>query len=210
MRLISRWQNSAGERVRIAFRLKDLAYTYVPVSSLEGDEYRRLNPQGLLPALEIGGRVIAQSSAILEYIEEAVPEPGLLPAEPITRGQARAFGALISSEMHALTVLRIRRFLHSELSVDDPGVSHWVRHWTTSGFDALEETLAQRIVQWPFCFGDRPGWADLHLVPQLSAARRLECDLSRYPLLLAVEQRCIQLDAFRLSRPEAQPDYPAS
>lgn len=210
MRLISRWQNSAGERVRIALRLKDLEYIYVPVSSLKADEYRKLNPQGLLPALDIGGQIIAQSSAILDYIEETAPEPSLLPSEPITRAQARAFGALVASEMHAVTVQRIRRFLQSELRIDDPGVSRWVRHWMTLGFAALEETLAQRAIQWPFCFSDRPGWADLHLIPQISAARRLECDLSRYPLLLAVEQRCVPLDAFRLSRPEAQPDYPDS
>lgn len=210
MRLISRWQNSAGERVRIALRLKDSEYTYVPVSSLKADEYRKLNPQGLLPALDIGGRIIAQSSAILDYIEETIPEPSLLPSDPITRAQARAFGALVASEMHALTVQRVRRFLQSELRIDDPDISRWVRHWMTLGFAALEETLAQRAVQWPFCFGDRPGWADLHLIPQISAARRLECDLSRYPLVLEVEQRCVPLDAFRLSRPEAQPDYPGS
>ncbi|MCV3240824.1 maleylacetoacetate isomerase [Mesorhizobium sp. ZC-5] len=207
MRLLSRWQNSAGERVRIALRLKNLQFTYVPVSSLAPGEYNSLNPQGLLPALDVGGRIIAQSSAILDYLEETYPEPSLLPSEPITRAQARAFGALIASEMHAITVQRVRRFLQDELAVDETGVTRWVRNWMALGFEALEATLAQRTSQWPFCFGDEPGWADLHLVPQMSTARRLGCELAAYPLLLAVEDRCNRLDAFRLSQPEAQPDF---
>jgi hypothetical protein len=125
----------------------------------------------------------------------------------VTRGQARAFGALIASEMHALTVLRIRRFLRSELSIDDAGVSHWVRHCTTSGFGSGRNTCAE-VCPMAVLFRRPARWADLHLIPQLSTARRLECDLSRYPLLLAIEGRCTTLDAFRLSRAEAQPDYP--
>ena len=209
MRLLSRWQNSAGERVRIALRLKGLRFTYVPVSSLAPGEYKGLNPQGLLPALDVGGRIIAQSSAILDYLEDTYPDPSLLPSEPIARAQARAFGALVVSEMHAITVQRVRRFLQHELMVDDAGVARWVRNWMALGFEALEVTLAQRTSQWPFCFGDEPGWADLHLVPQMSTARRLGCELAPYPLLLAVEDRCNRLDAFRSSRPEAQPDFPA-
>lgn len=210
MRLISRWQNSAGERVRIAFRLKGIEFTYVPVGSLEPGEFRQLNPQGLLPALHVNGQIIAQSSAILDYIENVFPEPSLLPSDPITAAQARAFAALIASEMHALTVQRVRLFLRKELGTDGAGVTRWVQNWMGLGLAALEKTLAYRTVQWPFCFGDRPGWADLHLVPQISAARRLQCDLTHYPLLLGVERNCVIVDAFRLSRPEVQADYPGS
>jgi maleylacetoacetate isomerase len=209
MRLLSRWQNSAGERVRIALRLKGLDYIYVPVNSLALGEYLRLNPQGLLPALEVDGQIIAQSSAILDYIESMFPAPSLLPSEPVTRAQARAFGALIASEMHPLTIQRVRRVLRSEMNVDEAGVARWVQHWLALGFGALETTLAQRTQQWPFCFGERPGWAELHLIPQLGAARRLHCDLSTYPLLLQVERLCTPIEAFRLARPEAQPDFPA-
>ena len=101
MRLLSRWQNSAGERVRIALRLKGLEFTYVPVSSLAPGEYKTLNPQGLLPALDIEGRIIAQSPAILEYLEEMYPEPSLLPLDPLMRAQARAFAAHVASEIPA-------------------------------------------------------------------------------------------------------------
>ncbi|MGJ0620866.1 MAG: maleylacetoacetate isomerase [Methylocystis sp.] len=208
MRLLSRWQNSAGERVRIALRLKGLQFDYVPVSSLAPGAYKALNPQGLLPALDIEGRIVAQSAAILEYLEEVYPEPSLLPSEPIIRAEARAFAAHIASEMHAVTVQRVRRFLEADLAIDQTGIDRWVRHWLGLGFAALEETLSRRAVSWPFCFGDEPGWADLHLVPQMGNARRLGCDLSSYPLLQSIERRCSLLDAFRLSRPEAQPDFP--
>jgi maleylacetoacetate isomerase len=210
MRLITRWQNSAGERVRIALRLKGIDYTYVPVSSLNSGELASLNPQGLLPALDVGGRIIAQSAAILDYLETAFPESSLLPGDPLTRAEAKAFAALISSEMHSLTVQRIRRFLTDEYGLEDKGIKRWVHHWLTLGLDALETTLARRLIQSPFAFGGRPGWADLHLIPQLSASRRLGCDLTPYTRLLEVEQHCIGLDAFRLSRPEAQPDFPPS
>ncbi|MGO6683545.1 maleylacetoacetate isomerase [Rhizobium leguminosarum] len=208
MRLISRWQNSAGERVRIALNLKGIAYHYVPVSSLEPGEYRRLNPQGLLPALDIGGHFVPQSSAILAYIEETYPDPSLLPEDPALRAEARGFAAHIASEMHALTVQRVRHFLRDDLGGGEAEVKRWLQHWLGLGFAALEQTLAQRQSPSPFCFSDRPGLADLHLIPQMSNARRLGHDLTPYPLLLAVEQRCVTLDAFRSARPDAQPDFP--
>lgn len=210
MRLITRWQNSAGERVRIALRLKGIDFTYIPISQLERSQFIDLNPQGLLPVLDVGGSIIAQSAAILDYLETTFPQPSLLPSDPITRAQAKAFAALISSEIHSLTVQRVRSFLGKECGLEDSAVELWVDHWLVTGLVALETALEKRPVQFDFAFGDRPGWADLHLVPQLAAARRLKCDLTPYPRLLAVEQRCIGLDAFSLSRPEAQPDFPSS
>ncbi|WP_162894704.1 maleylacetoacetate isomerase [Rhizobium terrae] len=210
IRLLSRWKNSAGERVRIALNLKDIPYTYVPVGSLPPGTYRRLNPQGLLPALDIGGRIIPQSSAILAYLEETYPFPSLLPADPVLRAQARGFAGLIASEMHSITVQRVRRFLQSDFDLDDTQVQHWVVHWLKLGLDGLEETLQARNERFTFCFGEEPGWADLHLIPQLANARRLGCDLSAYPQLLAVEEKCVGLEAFRRARPEAQPDFPGS
>jgi maleylacetoacetate isomerase len=210
MKLYSRWQNSAGERVRIALNLKGIAYDYVPVSSLPPGEYRRLNPQGLMPTLEVDESFVAQSSAILEYLEETFPTPALLPDKHVLRAQARAFGAHVTAEMHAIMVNRVRKFLADGLNVGEVGVKRWVEHWTRSGFTALEATLAGRSRAWPFCFGEEPGWADLHLIPQLANARRTGCDLQPYPTLLAVEANCVGLDAFRLARPEMQPDFPGN
>lgn len=208
LRLYTRWQNSAGERVRIALALKNLPYVYVATSSLAPGEYRRLNPQGLLPALGVGNRIIAQSVAILDFLEERFPQPSLLPEDPTRRGEAKAFSALIASEMHALTVQRVRTYLTNELSGDASAVERWVHHWLSLGFRSLEQTLLARDTAMPFCFGATPGWADLHLVPQMAAARRLGLDLSAFPSLLAVEENCREIEAFRVSRPESQPDYP--
>ncbi len=208
MRLYTRWQNSAGERVRIALNLKGIAYEYVPVGSLPPGEYRRINPQGLMPTLEVGGRFVAQSAAILAFLEETWPDPSLLPADPVLRAQARSFGAHIAAEMHAIMVNRVRKYLSEGMGLGDDKVAAWVRHWTAEGFTALEKTLASRPEAWPFCFGTAPGWADLHLVPQLANARRSGCDVSAYPLLLAVEANCVGLDAFQRARPDAQPDFP--
>ncbi len=208
MRLITRWRNSAGERVRIALRLKGVPFDYVPVDEMGLDEYRRLNPQGLLPALDMDGRVIAQSAAILAFLEEEYPEPALLPEDPMLRAEARAFAAHIASEMHALTVKRIGRFLEAEYGVDEAGLSRWQQHWMAEGFTALEETLVRRDTEWPFCFGEAPGWADLHLVPQMRNARRFGCDLTPYKRLNAIDARCNEMEAFTLSRPEMQTDWP--
>ena len=84
----------------------------------------------------------------------------------------------------------------------------WYRHWVGLALTSLEATLAGRHRDWPFCFGEGPGWADLHLAPQLANARRFGCDLSAYPRLLAVDARCAELESFRRARPEAQPDHP--
>jgi maleylpyruvate isomerase len=205
--LYSYHRNSAGERVRIALNLKGIDYAYVSAPAL-GDRYRAINPQGLMPALDVGGRIIAQSGAILDYLEEVFPTPPLLPAEPVTRAQARAFGAHIAAEMHAITVMRVRRYLAERMSADDTAIAAWTVHWLTLGLAALEQALAERPTDWPFAFGDAPGWADLHLVPELAAARRLGCDLGSYPHLVAIEARCIDLPAFVGARPENQPDYP--
>ena len=208
LRLISRWQNSAGERVRIALHLKRIDFDYVPRQSLSAADFLAINPQGLLPVLQIDGRAIAQSSAILEYLEETRREVPLLPADGILRAQARAFAAHITAEMHSLTVSRVRGFLRDRLGAGDEGVATWVQHWIGSGLAALETMLAAREANFRFCFGDRPGWADLHLVPQLAAARRLGCDLSPHRRLLAIEALCESVEAFVKARPENQPDYP--
>ncbi len=214
LRLFSRWQNSAGERVRIALHLKGAPYEYVPVSSLPQGEWRRLNPQGLMPALLIDKgdgsppRAIPQSGAILEFLEEAQPRPSLLPADPVARAEARAFGSLIASDLHPINNNRVRRYLSDRLDANEAQVQAWYTHWVHLAFEALETALASRERDWPFCFGEAPGWADLHLTPQMANARRFGCDLNSYPRLRAVDERCQALDAFRRARPEAQSDFP--
>jgi maleylacetoacetate isomerase len=207
MRLFTRYQNSAGERVRIALHLKGLAYDYVPVGSL-GVAWRDIDPQGPMPALEVAASVFAQSAAILEYLEETQPEPPLLPATPIPRAQARAFGQLIAADLHPLNNNRVRRYLAGPLGLAEPQIAAWYRHWLVEAFTALETTLRRRPHPWPFCLGETPGWADLHLVPQMRDVRRFGCDLAPYPLLAEIDARCLDLEAFRRAAPHAQPDAP--
>lgn len=208
MKLFSNFVNSAGERVRIALALKGLDYEYVSVRAIGLDAYRRINPQGLMPALMVDGRAMAQATAILEYLEETHPDPPLLPEDPIRRGQARAFGQHVTSEMHAIDVIRVRRFLHQELGVDEAGLAKWQRHWFDVGFAVLEEHLRRREADWPFCFGETPGWADLHLVPQVrKGITRFDVDMAAFPLIGGVYARCAALPAFAAAAPENQPDY---
>jgi len=173
------------------------------------EAYRRLNPQGLMPALETGGRIVAQSTAILEWLEETRPEPPLLPGDPLERAEARAFAQLVTSDLHPLNNNRVRRFLADRMGADAAAIRAWYDHWMATGLAALEEALARRPPS-RFCFGERPGWADLHLVPQLRNARRFACDLDPYPRLRAVEAACLPLEAFRRAAPEAQPDFMGS
>lgn len=194
-RLFTHSRNSAGERVRIALRLKGIDMEMVDAPVLPPDEWRALNPQGLMPALRLAdGTVVAQSTAILELIEDVAPDPPLLPADAVLRAKARAFAQHIAADLHPVTVQRVRRQLG-----EGADTTAWVAHWTRLALTALESTLQHRATD--FCFGDAPGWADLHLVPQLRASRRLGCDLAPYPRLLAVEARCDQHPAFDMPAP---------
>jgi len=211
LKLYSNFVNSAGERVRIALGLKEIEYEYVSVRAMGLDAYRRINPQGLMPALEVDGPSFAQATAILEYLEETVPEPALLPKDPVRRGQARAFGQHITSEMHAIDVIRVRRFLHNQLGVNESGIDRWQRHWFDVGFNTLEEHLRQRDEPWPFCYGETPGWADLHLVPQVrKGISRFKVDMTPFPLIAGIFERCRVLPAFIAAEPKNQPDFPGS
>ena len=206
MRLYSMHRNSAGWRVRIALELKAVPYEYVSTKSLAKGEYRRINPQGLMPALEIEGRLVAQSAAILELIEELHPTPPLLPAELLERAEVRAFAQLIACDLHPLNNNRVRKYLADPLGRSAPEIAGWYKHWAAVALTALEETL-QRRPSSRFCFGDTPGFADLHLVPQLYNCRRFDCDLAPYPRLLAAEAACHEVEAFQRAAPERMPDY---
>lgn len=210
LRLHTRYQNSAGERVRIVLNLKGIAYEYVAIASLTAPDYRRINPQGLMPALEVDGRFVAQSMAIIAFIEELFPEPPLLPADPFERAQARAFALHIAADLHPINNNRVRKFLAGAMALGDEQVSTWYQHWVSVTLTALEAEMARRPVAHPFCFGATPGIADACLVPQLANARRFASDLAAYPLLNAIDARCRELAAFRDAAPANQPDYPAA
>lgn len=207
--LYSNYVNSAGERVRIAMALKGIEYEYVSVGQIGRAAYAKINPQGLMPALSIDGRIVQQATAILEWLEERYPDPPLLPADPILRAQARGFAQAITSEMHAIDVIRVRRFLGDELGMDDARIARWQMHWFHVGFRVLEEILRRRDTAWRCCFGDTPGWADLHLIPQVQKGlTRFNVDMSEYPLINGINEACGDHPAFVAARPQNQPDWP--
>lgn len=207
------WRSSAAYRVRIGLGLKGLVWQDRPVHLVRdggeqhGTAHVALNPQQLVPVLEHAGRVLTQSLAILEYLDEAFPgTPALLPADPAGRAQVRALAQLIACDVHPLNNLRVMQYLGRELAADEAARARWTAHWMEEGFAAMETLLAQRSPPGDFCHGDRPGQADCCLVPQLYNARRFGVDLGRYPRLLQIEQACLALPAFAAAAPEAQPD----
>lgn len=213
LKLYSYWRSSAAYRVRIAMNLKGLPYEQVPIHLLRDGgqqhaaEYRSLNPQKLLPLLvdeENDGVRIAQSLAILEYLEEIFPVPPLLPGDPAERAQVRALALHIACDIHPLNNLRVLHYLSGELGVADEAKQAWVRHWVTSGLTAVEQGLV------PFdgrlSLLDRPGYLEACLIPQLYNARRFGCDLSPFPRILAMAAHCEALPAFIEAAPENQAD----
>jgi maleylacetoacetate isomerase len=212
MKLYSFFRSSAAYRVRIALNLKGLSYEYLPVHlSRNGGEqrrpdYRRLNPQALVPVLEDGERALTQSLAIMEYLDETRPGPPILPKTPAERARVRALAQAIACEIHPLNNLRVLNYLTGAAQFTEDARNAWYRHWIAEGFAALEASLAGDPATGRFCHGDVPGLADCCLVPQVFNARRFKCDLAPYPTLVAIDGNCRALEAFQRAAPERQPD----
>ncbi len=207
LRLFSGVVNTAGWRVRLALALKGIDYEYVAVRRLAPGEYRRLNPQGLMPTLNVDGHFIAQSAAILEYLEEQYPDPPLLPADPILRATARGFAQYITADLHPLNNERVRGYLTKRMGQDNAVWMPWYHHWSITGLIALEQMLRRRTHKTQFCFSDTPGWAELHLVPQMYNCRRYGIDVGPFPLLVAADKACHDIAAFAEAAPERMSDY---
>jgi len=212
VKLYTYYRSSAAYRVRIGLELKGLAREDVPVNLQKGEqngpELRKLNPQGLIPLLVDGETRIAQSLAILEYLDERHPEPPLLPRDPAARARVRQLALLIACEVHPLNNPRVLGFLTGELGRSEDERLRWYRHWIDVGLGAFEGLLQESPPTGRFCHGDTPTLADVLLVPQLYNARRFECDLSALPRSVEIDARCRELPAFRAAAPEAQPDAP--
>lgn len=207
------WRSGTSYRTRIALNLKGLTYAQAGVDLRTGaqrsDAFRALNPQGLVPALEVGPEhggpaVLTQSPAILEWLEEAFPTPPLLPAAALERAQVRAMAALIACDIHPLNNLRVLTALRTTFGADQAAVDAWAAGWITPGFAALEALVARHGGDW--CFGDAPTLADCHLIPQVYSAGRFGVSVEAWPRLAAIAARAEDHPAFAAAHPDRQPD----
>jgi len=209
VRLYGYFRSSAAFRVRIALNLKGLAYEPRFVHLARGEhrqaEYGALNPQGLVPALEDGGKLLTQSLAIIEYLEEKHPSPPLLPKDLLGRARVRSLALLIACEIHPLNNLRALQYLVNELGHSEQERDRWYQHWIHDGMAKLEGDLAGNR-RGRFCHGDTPTMADCCLVPQVFNAQRYKCDLSHAPTVMEIFDECMKLDAFQRAQPSRQPD----
>ena len=214
LRLHNYWRSSASHRVRIALALKNLPYEYVAVPIKPGADaqhdsgYLKRNPEGRVPTLEANGHVLTQSMAILEWLDEVVPNPPLLPADPWDRAHVRGLTQLIVADIQPLQNLSAHRQLRA-LGINDAGITSWIHHWINRGLSAFEQQLV-RGRPGPFCHGTAPTLADICLIPQCHAARRFGVSLAPFSLVSQIEQHCLSLECFQTAAPENQPDAEAA
>jgi maleylpyruvate isomerase len=205
------FRSSTSTRLRVALNLKGLSYDYVAHHLRKGEQrsadYLALNPQGLVPALVLeDGTVLIQSLAIIEYLDETVPEPPLLPAAAIDRARVRALAYAIACEVHPVNNLRVLNHLKSTFGADDAATAAWFRHWMQETFVALEAMLAGDNRTGRFCHGDVPGLADICLYAQVLNNKRFQANMSPYPTIGRIFDACAALAAFVAAAPENQPD----
>ncbi|MGC4029279.1 MAG: maleylacetoacetate isomerase [Steroidobacteraceae bacterium] len=198
--------SSASLRVRIALAWKGIDYERVSVSLAEGahreDAYRALQPQQLVPALQLDdGRVMVQSLPIIEYLEEQYPAPALLPKDPWQRSYVRAIAQMVACEIHPLNNMRVAKFLRDPLGLSQEAVNGvWAHHWLQEGFDAIEAFLKREALHGEYCLADQFTLADICLLAQVAGAARFNFDTKPYPLLAGIAERGERLDAVRKAR----------
>ena len=213
MKLYSYFRSSAAFRVRIALNLKKLDYENAAIHLRRNDQtkpdYRAVNPQGLVPTLDDGGRTLIQSLAIIEYLDEVYPDPPLLPSHPAERARVRALAEIVACDIHPINNLRVLRYLTHSLDHDETAIATWYNHWIDAGFQALERLLVGDPRTGTFCHGEAPGIADIALVPQVVNAERYRLALAPYPTIARIHQSCMALESFATAHPDRQPDREA-
>lgn len=210
MELFNYFRSSASYRVRIALALKGLPYTYRAVALTKNEQfnesYAAVSASRLVPLLKDGDRVLTQSLAIIEYLDETHPQPPLLPADPLQRARVRAIAYDIACEIHPLNNLRVLRYLVRDLKVSEDDKNRWYRHWVETGLEVVERQLAGHPATGRFCHGDAPSLADICLVPQIHNAQRFECRLDHVPTVMRVFETCMAHEAFASTQPARCPD----
>jgi maleylacetoacetate isomerase len=200
------WRSSAAYRVRIALNLKGVDYESRQIDLRENEQksadYRALNPQGLVPMLEIDGHRLTQSLAIINYLDLRYPNQPLIPAMAAERAHVVAMAMTVACDIHPLNNLRVLKYLKQELGQPQQAIDEWYAHWIEEGLPALEALAAPQAGK--FLFGDAPTGADVCLVPQLYNARRYNVPLDAYPTLLRAEENANKLEAFAKAHPDRQ------
>jgi len=212
MKLYTYFRSSAAYRVRIALNLKGLQYDAIPVHLLRGggeqlqEQYRSINPSGLVPAFQDDYITLTQSMAILEYLEDAHPQTPIMPKDATERARVRELAQIIACDIHPVNNLRVLRYLVQELGVSEEKKAEWYRHWLVGGLEVLEKHLARDPSAGPLCHGHTPTIADCCLVPQVFNAQRHGIDVSIYPNIARINAQCIEIPAFIAAHPSNQPD----
>ncbi|MGQ3299762.1 maleylacetoacetate isomerase [Reyranella sp.] len=211
MKLIGYFRSSAAYRVRIALNFKGIAVEHASRHLRKGEQfsadYAALNPQKLVPSLVLDdGAVLTQSLAIIEYLEEAHPEPPLLPRDPVGRAHVRALSLIVSADIHPIQNLRVMAYLRQKFGQTEESAFTWSRHWIETGFDAYESMLSHSTEKGTFSHGNSPTMADMCLVPQVFNATRFKVDMKRYPAIQRIYDACLKLPAFDAAQPSKQPD----
>ncbi len=210
MKLYNFFRSGTSHRLRIALHLKGITTDYVAVDlRVEAhlkDAFKSVNPQQLVPALDTGRKVLIQSPAIIEWLEEQHPTPALLPETADARAHVRALAAIVACDIHPINNRRILENLRKQFGADEAAINTWCGTWISAGFDAYEALITADTGRTRFSFGDTPTLADVYLIPQVESARRFKVDMTRWPLISAIDQACSELDAFQKAAPMAQPD----
>ncbi len=210
MKLYSFFRSGTSHRLRIALNLKGVATDYVAVDlrvdEQQGDAFKSVNPQQMVPALDTGKQVLIQSPAIIEWLEEKHPTPALLPAGADDRARVRALAAMVGCDIHPLNNRRVLQTLRKQFGANEDAINAWCASWISAGFDAYEALITADTQRGRFSFGDTPTLADVYLIPQVESARRFNVDLTKWPQIMAVEKACMALEAFQKAAPGQQPD----
>jgi len=214
VKLFGYYRSSSSYRVRIALELKGVDVTHVPVNIMPGvdaqksSDYMALNPQGRVPFWVEEGFSLAQSNAIIEYIDETSDGSALLPESAQDRAYVRQLVNIICADVQPLNNLPVLQYLKAELGADAAAVKAWYTHWVHAGFEAFEAMLKTSGKMGAYCFGDTPTMADIHLIPQIFNAKRFDVPLTNYPLISAINETALQHSAFIKAAPENQADAP--
>lgn len=209
MKLYDYFRSTACYRVRIALNLKQCTYETIEVHLInQGGEqhsaqYRQINPQGLVPSLEVDGHVLTQSLAIIDYLDETHPEMPFLPTDPLIKAHLRAMAMIIACDMHPLNNLRVLTRLKKEFHADEKQINAWYHHWLKEGFDAFEAQLQSLERCKPVCFGKNPSLADICLIPQVYNAKRFNFPMDNYPLINEINAYCLTLPEFQKASPSS-------